>query len=157
MNINMRQSRTPRRARFAALALTGAVTGVMFLPAVGLGVACASVGIPAVQAGGPPEPAPVHHVSKPRYVPREKPVLRSPRWQPPYIDVIVDNDNQSRNEKRRHKHESVKHEEPKPEPVKHVTPPEHDYDHDDDHDYDHDDDQDNGNWWWPGKWPGGWN
>ncbi|MEV4115994.1 hypothetical protein [Nonomuraea sp. NPDC049695] len=40
-----------------AVALTGAVAGLMFLP-FGQGVAGASAGFPAVQAGGPPAPAP---------------------------------------------------------------------------------------------------
>ncbi|MFC7590278.1 hypothetical protein ACFQYP_46235 [Nonomuraea antimicrobica] len=42
----------------------------MLLP-LDLGVASASTGFPAVEAGGPPsKPAPTRHVTKTRYVPR---------------------------------------------------------------------------------------
>ncbi|MGR6923545.1 hypothetical protein ACU635_55595 [[Actinomadura] parvosata] len=106
----------------------------MLLP----GVAGASAGFPAVQAGGPPA-EPVRHVTKTRYVPREKPVLHNPRYHMPRIDIIVHNDNHSRNEHRRH--ENFKHEDVKEEPVKDDkidhTPVKEDHDHDND------------KWWWP--------
>ncbi|MGW4791320.1 hypothetical protein ACWEPC_02740 [Nonomuraea sp. NPDC004297] len=119
MNTTIRQSRAPRRGRLAAIALTGAVAGVMLLP-LGQGMASASVGFPAVEAGGPPpsKPAPV---VKTRVVHREKPVLRNPRWHQPRIDIIVDNHNHSRNNNRHHvhrRHEDHKHEEVKYEPVR---------------------------------------
>ncbi|MCF6467794.1 hypothetical protein FAF44_05125 [Nonomuraea sp. MG754425] len=84
-------------------------------------MASASVGFPAVEAGGPPpsKPAPV---VKTRVVHREKPVLRNPRWHQPRIDIIVDNHNHSRNNNRHHvhrrHHEDHKHEEVKYEPVR---------------------------------------
>lgn len=142
MNTNIRQ---PRYGRFAALAMAaGAAAAVMFLP-LGAGVASANAGYSTVQAGGPPSaPAPVRHVSKPRYVPREKPILHNPRWRPPNIDVFVHNRNHSRNDKHRFdrhrehvrpevvKPEPVKPEPVKPEPVK-----------------DEPVKDENGEWWWP--------
>nr|WP_262380578.1 hypothetical protein [Nonomuraea sp. PA05] len=122
-----------RRGRLAALVLTGAVAGVVFLP-LGVGVASASAGFPAVQAGGPPS-EPVRHVTK--YVPREKPVLHNPRYHMPRIDVIVHNDNYSRNERR---HERLKHEPVKQEPVKEEPVKEEPI---------KDDKVDNDKWWWP--------
>ncbi|MFC4114547.1 hypothetical protein [Nonomuraea zeae] len=127
-----------RRGRLAALAMTGAVASVMFLP-LGLGVAYASAGFSTVQAGGPPEQ--VHHVTKPRYVPREKPILRNPHWRPPNIDVFVHNRNDSHNKKRFDRHHEVVRPNPvkptpvKPEPVKPepIEPDKHD----------------DGDWWWP--------
>ncbi|MEO3789791.1 hypothetical protein ABGB14_06240 [Nonomuraea sp. B10E15] len=74
----------------------------MFLP-LGQGVASASAGYVAVEAGGPPS-APVRHVSKPRRVVREKPILRNPHWHPPRIDIIVHNLNRNKNKHRRHHH-----------------------------------------------------
>ncbi|WP_157547985.1 hypothetical protein [Nonomuraea candida] len=121
---------------------------------MGTGVAGASAGFPAVQAGGPPvESKPVRHVYKPKYVPREKPVLHNPRWRPPKVDVIVDNHNHSRNENkhRHHKHhENVKHEDVKHDDVKHddvkYEPVKDKYD-----DYGYESgDHDRNNWWWPG-------
>ncbi|GAA2215340.1 hypothetical protein GCM10009850_108070 [Nonomuraea monospora] len=127
-----------RRGRLAALVLTGAVAGVVFLP-LGVGVASASAGFPAVQAGGPPS-EPVRHVTK--YVPREKPVLHNPRYHMPRIDVIVHNDNYSRNERHheRLKHEPVKHEPVKEEPVKEEPIKDEPI---------KDDKVDNDKWWWP--------
>ncbi|MCP2361618.1 hypothetical protein HD597_008638 [Nonomuraea thailandensis] len=87
----------------------------MFLP-LGMGVASASAGFPAVEAGGPPS-EPVRHVTKTRYVPREKPILHNPRYRMPRIDVIVDNDNYSRNERHHeHRHVPIKRKPVKVEP-----------------------------------------
>ncbi|WP_020540381.1 hypothetical protein [Nonomuraea coxensis] len=122
---------------------------------MGLGVACASVVVPTVEAGGAP-PQPVKHVTKTRYVPREKPVLRGPRWRPPRIDVIVDNDNFSRNHtpRPRHHHEEFKHDF-KHEDIKKVDPvkedkPEREYDENDEYDQTGFD-FGRENWWWPGN------
>jgi hypothetical protein len=144
VNTNIRQ---PRYGRLAALAMAGAVASVMFLP-LGVGVASASAGYSTVQAGGPPSaPAPVKHVYKPRYVPREKPILRNPHWRPPNIDVFVHNRNHSRNEERRHhrfdhRRENVKPEVVKPEPVKPIKPIEPIKD-------DKPVKEEPGEWWWP--------
>ncbi|GAA2825196.1 hypothetical protein GCM10020220_012270 [Nonomuraea rubra] len=135
VNTQIRQSRAPRQGRLAALALTGAVAGVMFLP-LGVGVASASAGYPAVEAGGPPS-APVKHVTKTKYVPREKPILHNPRYHMPRIDVIVHNDNYSRNE--RH-HEHLRHKPVKEEPVKEEPVKEEPV---------KDDKDENDKWWWP--------
>ncbi|MED7924146.1 hypothetical protein SMD20_07880 [Nonomuraea sp. LP-02] len=102
------QSRAPRRARFAALALTGAAASIMILP-VGLGVACASTIVPTVEAGGAP-PKPVKHVTQTRYVTREKPVLRSPRMRLPRVDVIVDNYNDNFNRHHRFRRQDLRRE-----------------------------------------------
>ncbi|MFB4284600.1 MULTISPECIES: hypothetical protein [unclassified Nonomuraea] len=143
MNTKIRQSWAPRHGRLAALALTGAIAaGVMALP-LGMGVANASAGFPSVQAGGPPA-EPVKHVSKPRYVPREKPILHHPRWRPPNIDVIIDNDNRSRNRQHHRfdrRHEEVRRDVVKPEPVKD--------DKEDKIDKIEPEKRDDGNWWWP--------
>ncbi|GAA3645310.1 hypothetical protein GCM10022224_004870 [Nonomuraea antimicrobica] len=122
MNTKIRQSRAPRHGRLAAVALAGAVAGTMLLP-LDLGVASASTGFPAVEAGGPPsKPAPTRHVTKTRYVPREKPILHVPhRWRPPRLDVIVDNDNRSHNRHHRfHRHHDwFRHERLRHEPFRH--------------------------------------
>jgi hypothetical protein len=138
VNTRIPQSRAPRHGLFAALALTGAAASVMLLP-LGMGVASASAGFSTVQAGGPP--APVKHVYKPSYVPREKPILRNPHYRPPRIDVIVDNRNHSRNHHPRHRFERREEVKPAPvvkpvkeEPVKEDVKP---------------DKYDDGNWWWP--------
>ncbi|MGW0809827.1 hypothetical protein [Nonomuraea sp. NPDC002799] len=108
----------------------------MLLP-LGMGVASANAGFSTVQAGGPPS-APARHVSKPTYVHHEKPILRSPRWRPPNIDIFVHNRNHSRND--RH-HVEKRHEEVKPDPVKeekveeYKAPEQEKYD--------------DGKWWWP--------
>ncbi|WP_165977484.1 hypothetical protein [Nonomuraea diastatica] len=142
----------------------------MFLP-LGQGMASASAGYIAVEAGGPPS-APVRHVSKPRHVPREKPILRNPHWHPPKIDIIVHNLNRNKNKHRRHHHpedvkvkvvkkENIKKEDVKKEDIKHDDFDHRDFDHRDfdhrdfDHrDFDHRDLErdgiDNGDdEWWP--------
>ncbi|MEO3803277.1 hypothetical protein [Nonomuraea sp. B1E8] len=111
----------------------------MFLP-LGQGVASASAGYVAVEAGGPPS-APVRHVSKPRRVVREKPILRSPRWRPPKIDIIVHNLNRNKNRHRRHHQDDVKVKVVKKKDVKDHDFKDHDFkDHDfKDHNFkDHD-------------------
>ena len=170
-----RQSRAPRRGRFAALALTGAAASIMIIPG-GLGVACASVMVPTVEAGGAP-PKPVKHVTQTHYVTREKPILRGPRWQrPPRVDVIVDNynDNFNRRHNRRHrqdffrhdfKHEDIKKEYPV-KSVEEVTPSYDEYDESDANRYggnQYDANRPsstqansaqstaNDKWWWPGS------
>ncbi|MEV0618458.1 hypothetical protein AB0I81_34380 [Nonomuraea sp. NPDC050404] len=132
--------RQARRARYAALALTGAVASVMFLP-LATGTAGATAGFSTVQAGGPPsEPRPA------RYVSREKPVLHNPRWRPPNIDVYIHNGNESRNDRR---HKDLKHEDVKPDPVKDDSPDKVDK-VDDDVKYEPDKhENDNDKWWWP--------
>jgi hypothetical protein len=114
----------------------------MFLP-LGMGVASASAGSPAVEAGGPPS-EPVRHVTKTRYVPREKPILHNPRYHMPRIDVIVDNDNYSRNERRHEhgRHEPVKRPPVKQEPVKEEPVKEEPVKEEPVKD-------DNDQWWWP--------
>ncbi|MEV0388793.1 hypothetical protein [Nonomuraea sp. NPDC050643] len=111
----------------------------MFLP-LGMGVASASTGFSTVQAGGPPSaPAPVRHYSKPRYVPREKPLLRNPRWRPPRIDVSIENDNESHNAHKRRVERRREEIKPivKPEPVKEEKEQEPEPEKHDD-----------GRWWW---------
>ncbi|MFI7617486.1 hypothetical protein ACIBP6_40320 [Nonomuraea terrae] len=109
-----------------ALALTGAVAGVMFLP-LGQAVAGASTGFPAVEAGGPPpqpakaapRPAPR---AKPRVVTRvrkEKPVIVMPPRHRHHrhhrnIEAFIENDNFNRGHKhdrhqRRDKHDFHRH------------------------------------------------
>jgi hypothetical protein len=87
--------------RLAALAITGAVAGVMLLP-LGLGVASAST------AGGPPAPRKVTRVvqqAAPRVVSHEKPVF-IPRFiregrERVFVDVENRNRNLNRHERRR--------------------------------------------------------
>lgn len=141
MNTRIPQSRAPRHGLFAALALTGAAATAMLLP-LGMGVASANAGFSTVQAGGPP--APSKPVYKPRYVPREKPILRNPHYRPPRIDVIVDNRNHSRNRNPRH-HFERHHEAVKPTPVKTVKPVKEVPVKDEVKP----DKWDDGNWWWP--------
>ncbi|TDE54492.1 hypothetical protein E1295_15300 [Nonomuraea mesophila] len=130
----------------------------MFLP-VGQGVASASAGYVAVEAGGPPS-APVRHVSKPRRVSKEKPILRSPRWRPPKIDIIVHNLNRNKNKHRRHHHRPevrveqvqppvVDNNDTQPDERDHRDRDHRDRDHRDrDHrDFDHRDHERDG--WWP--------
>ncbi|MFC5827843.1 hypothetical protein [Nonomuraea insulae] len=138
MNTNIRQ---PRYGRFAALAMAGAAAAVMFLP-LGVGVASASAGYSTVQAGGPPSaPAPVKHVYKPRYVPREKPILRMPHHRPPNIDVFIHNRSHNDNKRHRFDHrrrENVRPEVVRPAPVK-PEPPVKEEPVKEEH----------GEWWWP--------
>ncbi|TMR08121.1 hypothetical protein ETD86_49130 [Nonomuraea turkmeniaca] len=111
----------------------------MFLP-LGQGVAAANAGFPAVQAGGPPQPAP-------RAVPqvrREKPILRAPRHRWPRIEVDIRNENDNINKhdrKHRFHQEDFKREDVKPDDVK----PD-DFKHDDKRDHKRDDKDHKGDW-----------
>ncbi|TDC10205.1 hypothetical protein E1267_05040 [Nonomuraea longispora] len=122
---------------------------------MGQGVASASAGYVAVEAGGPPS-APVRHVSKPRRVSKEKPILRSPRWRPPKIDIIVHNLNRNKNKHRRHHRDDVRVEQVQPPVVENEDTEREDRDHRDfDHrDFDHRDHERDGfghdrDGWWP--------
>ncbi|WP_146615417.1 hypothetical protein [Nonomuraea aridisoli] len=106
-----------------ALALTGAVAGVMFLP-LGQAVAGASTGFPAVEAGGPPPrpkaaPRPAAP-ARPRvitHVRKEKPILVMPKRRHHHrehrnIDAIIDNFNFNdgrKREARHHRHHRHQH------------------------------------------------
>ncbi|MFI7133919.1 hypothetical protein ACIBQ1_50150 [Nonomuraea sp. NPDC050153] len=78
----------------------------MLLP-MGQGTATASAGLPAVDAGGPPQPTPrkvtrVVQQAAPKVVSHEKPVfVPRPIWQRQHVRVIVDNHNRNLNRFRR--------------------------------------------------------
>ncbi|MFF4624552.1 hypothetical protein [Nonomuraea jabiensis] len=99
MNTNSRRT----RGRLAALAITGAVAGVMLL---GQGVATATT------AGGPPAPRKVTRVvqqAAPRVVSQEKPVyIPRPIWQGRQR-AIVDVENRNRNFNRQERRRNVMH------------------------------------------------
>jgi hypothetical protein len=110
----------------------------MFLP-LGQAGAGASAGYPAVEAGGPPppaprvvhravpraKPAPVVHIRKERPIVRHRPHRHHRHWDNIEVDVFNRNHNLNRDHRRhRQHHDHINHE--------------HHFHHDFDHDFKHD-------------------
>lgn len=135
MNTNM-----SRRGRYAMLAVAAAASSVIFLP-LAQGVASASAGYHTVQAGGPPAPAPVRHVTKVRHVPKEKRVLHNPRFHMPRIRVIIHNRNHNKNRRHELRHHRPARVQPQEVEVNNEVPEE---EVENGPEYD-------GRWWWPNE------